>query len=94
MYACCPGSVSDIEIFRRNEDRHKECSNKQVNEFNFSEKVDLNENHPSYILCDKGYTGLTGMFRMVMPDKTPANGWLTIKLNVCNRRISSDRFLV
>lgn len=96
MSTCYPGSVSDIEIFRKNGKWHEEYSKKQLDEINLSDEGELNETHPSSwaILCDKGYTGLSAVFRTVTPDKKPANGWLTVEQNMRNQKIASDRILV
>lgn len=91
-----PGSVADIEIFRANKNWHERGLEKRVDETAINDDGELSNSYPDTwaILVDKGYTGLANTVRAIIPDKKPANGYLTTAQRTRNHNISSDRVIV
>ena len=91
-----PGSVADIEIFRRNLGFHLEAVEKSVEEraiTYISNGVDEDPNHWA-ILFDEGNQGIQSDTRAVMSMKKPTGGVLTLEQRRENEKISGDRILV
>jgi len=70
-----PGSVSDVDIFYRQGNFHREYTEKKSGEDNIADDGILCEEYPDnwVILVDKGYQGGQEYLRVVLPKKKPAN---------------------
>lgn len=91
-----PGSVSDLDIMRKNADFHKMELEKLVSEAALEDVGPNKEDHPDHwaVLADKGYQGSSEFVRVIHPKKKPPGRPLTIEEVELNRKISSDRIIV
>ena len=91
-----PGSVSDLEIFRRNRPFHEEASKRGARDLRYTDGGRLSEFMDDYwaILADKGYQGAAEDLRVVGPVRTPAHAKLSLEDVDFNREVFSDRVII
>ena len=91
-----PGSVSDLDIFRRNRPFHEEASKRGVRDLRYTDEGRLSKFMDDYwaILAEKGYQGAGEDLRVVHPVRTPARATLSLENVDFNRQVSSDGVIV
>jgi hypothetical protein len=90
------GSEADITIFRKNKEFHVAAATKPATDDNMPDDGPLKEEYPEswIILADKGYQGLAGEMRVVIPTRRRPSTPLTVDQEAINHDISSDRVVV
>ena len=92
----CPGSVSDLTMFRELHEFHKTATEKGSDKLTIPDHVLLRSKYPNNwaILADKGYQGAADELRVLCPKKKKPRKMLSVDDDNGNRELSSDRVIV
>ena len=90
------GSVADKVIMMDHLEIHKELTSKMTHAMTLEDTGLSREEYPVHwaIIANKGYQGAQENCRMILPNKKPRNGHLSLSQKLYNQKLSSDRIIV